>query len=84
MTKYRGAIFNEGIFGHFHVKLAEISEHYRQVRFKEVKHDKDHLHMLVTIAPTVRVWQVVGIIKQNTSRELKRKFPFLKDEYLGR
>jgi putative transposase len=83
VTKYRRAIFNEGIFEYFNVKLAEVSEHYPQVRFEEVNHDKDHMHMLVSIPPTMRVGQVVGIIKQNTSRELKTKFPFLKRVYWG-
>jgi len=82
-TKYRRAIFNEGIFEHLNVKLAEVSEHYPQVRIEKVNHDKDHMHMLVSIPPTMRVGQVVGIIKQNTSRELKIKFPFLKEVYRG-
>jgi len=29
------------------------------------------------------VGKVVGIVKQNTSRELKQKFPFLKKVYWG-
>lgn len=61
--------------------MAEISEHYPQVRIEEVNHDKDHMYILVSIPPTVRVGEVVGIVKQNTNRELKRKFPFLKEVY---
>ena len=82
-TKYRRAIFNEGIFAYFNVKLAEVTEHYPVIKFKEVNHDKDHIHLLVSIPPTMAVGKVVGIIKQNTSRELKQKFPFVKQVYYG-
>ena len=83
MTKYRRKIFNEGIFAYFNKKLAEITEHYPLIRFKEVNHDKDHIHFLVSIPPTMTVGTVIGIIKQNMARELKRKFPFLKKVYWG-
>jgi putative transposase len=48
-----------------------------------VNHDKDHIHLLVSIPPTISVGKVVGIIKQNTARNLKQKFPFLKQVYWG-
>lgn len=83
VTKYRKKIFNEGIFAYFKIKLAEITEHYPLIRFKEINHDKDHLHMLISIPPTINVGKAVGIIKQNTARELKQKFSFLKSIYWG-
>jgi putative transposase len=83
VTKYRKKLFNEGIFTYFDKKLAEITEHYPLVQFKKVNHDQDHIHMLVSIPPTMRVGQVVGLIKQNTSRGLKQKFPFIKQTYWG-
>ena len=82
-TKYRKNLFNEGVFAYFSVKLAEITEHYPAIRFKEVNHDKDHLYVLVSIPPTIAVGKVVGIIKQNTARELKQKFSFIKEAYWG-
>lgn len=78
VTKYRRKIFNEGIFAYFSLKLSEVSEHYPTVRIKEVNHDKDHLHLLISIPPTMSVGKIVGIIKQNTARELKQKFPIIK------
>ena len=83
VTKYRRAILNEGIFAYISKKLAEITEHYPMIRFKTVNHDKDHVHYLVSIPPTMTVGKVIGIVKQNTSRELKQKFPFLKKVYWG-
>ena len=72
VTKYRRAIFNEGIFAYISKKLAEITEHYPMIRFKAVNHDKDHIHYLVSIPPTMTVGKVIGIVKQNTSREMKQ------------
>ena len=83
VAKYRRKIFNDGIFAYFSKKLAEITEHYPLIRFKAVNHDKDHIHFLVSVPPTMAVGTVVGIIKQNTARDLKRKFPFLKNVYWG-
>ena len=82
-TKYRKKVFNQGIFAYFKIKLAEITEHYPLIRFKTINHDKDHLHLQISIPPTMAVGKAVGIIKQNTARRLKQKFPFLKEVYWG-
>lgn len=39
--------------------------------------------MLVSIPPKMSVGQAVRILKSNTSRDLKKKFPFLKKVYWG-
>ena len=83
VTKYRKRIFNEGVFAYFDLKLAEVTDHYPTIQFITVNHDKDHLHLLLSIPPTMSVGKVVGIIKQNTARSLKQKFPFLKEVYWG-
>jgi putative transposase len=82
-TKYRRAVFNAGIFAYLEKKLAEITEHYPLIKFGAVNHDKDHLHLMVSIPPTMSVGIVIGLIKQNTARGLKQKFPFLKQVYWG-
>lgn len=82
-TKYRRKIFNEGLFRYVRRKLLEVTEHYPQIFIKEVNHDKDHIHMLISIPPQMSVGSVVRIIKSNTSRGLKEQFPFLKKVYWG-
>jgi len=79
----RRKIFNEGIFVYMEKMLLEVKKHYPQIEYKEVNQDQDHIHMLVSIPPTMGVGKVVGIIKSNTGRELKQKFPFLKEVYWG-
>ena len=82
-TKYRREIFNEGIFSFMLERLKELVDHYPEIDIMEVNHDVDHIHMLVSIPPKLAVGRVVGIIKANTSRRLKQKFPFLKEVYWG-
>ena len=83
VTKYRKGIFNDGIFAYLSKKLAEITDHYPLIQFRVVNHDNDHIHLLVSVPPTMAVGKVVGVIKQNTSRHLKQKFPFLGQVYWG-
>jgi putative transposase len=82
-TKYRKEIFNEAVLRHIELKLLEIKKHYPLLDFEKITHDKDHVHMLISIPPKVSVGSVVRIIKTNTSRGIKEVFPFLKDLYWG-
>ena len=82
-TKYRRKIFNEGLFEYVRRKLLEICKHYPQLFIKEVNHDKDHVHFLISIPPQMSVGSVVRLVKTNTSRKLKTQFPFLKEVYWG-
>ncbi|MGH7204288.1 MAG: IS200/IS605 family transposase [Candidatus Levyibacteriota bacterium] len=55
VIEYRRAIFNEGIFAYFKMRLAEVTEHYPLIKIKEVNHDKDHIHLLVSVPPAMTV-----------------------------
>ena len=83
MTKYRKKIFNAGVYGFFKKRLIEIHEHYPQIYFIEQSHDRDNIHLLVSIPPKMSVDSVVRIIKSNTARDLKKQYPFLKKCYFG-
>ena len=83
VTKYRRKIFNEGIFAYFQSKLTEIKEHYPLIVSQTVNHEQDHVHFLLSVPPTISVGNAVKIIKSNTAKSLKQKFPFLKEVYWG-
>ena len=83
VTKYRRKIFNEGIFAYFETKLGEVMEHYPLIKIKTVNHDQDHIHFLISLPPTITIGKVVSVIKQNTAKDLKQKFLFLKQVYWG-
>ena len=82
-TKYRRKVFNAGVFAYFEDKLREIYKYYPELTCEEVNHDEDHVHLLLSIPPKMSVGSVIRIIKANTSRGLKEKFPFLKEVYWG-
>ncbi|WP_423063522.1 IS200/IS605 family transposase [Candidiatus Paracoxiella cheracis] len=82
-TKYRRKIFNEGIYAYMVENLKELTDHYPEIDVLEINQDVDHIHLLLSIPPKMSVGKVVGIIKANTSRRLKAKFPFLKEVYWG-
>ena len=83
ITKYRRPIFNKGIFAYFETKLLEIRKHYPLLSYTIVNHDEDHVHLLISIPPTMSVGNAVKIIKSNTAKALKQKFPFIKETYWG-
>ena len=82
-TKYRRKIFNDGVFAYMLERMKELGNHYPEIEILEINHDEDHVHMLVSIPPKMSVGKVIGIIKANSSKKLKEKFPFLKDVYWG-
>lgn len=82
-TKYRRKIFNDGIFAYTQDRLKQIKDYYPEIDILKINHDVDHIHILVVIPPKFSVSKVVRIIKSNTSKDLKKKFPFLKDVYWG-
>ena len=82
-TKYRYKIFNKGVFAYLEDILKRIKDYYPEIDIIEINHDKDHIHILVSIPPKLSVGKVVGIIKANTSRALRDKFDYLKKLYWG-
>ena len=82
-TKYHKKIFNEGIFQYMRQTLKELNEYYPELEILEINHDRDHIHLMMWIPPKMAIGKVVGIIKANTARHLKKRFPFLKKAYFG-
>lgn len=83
VTKYRRKILNDGVFAYMEERLKGLNEYHPEVDILEINHDKDHIHLLVSIPPKMSVGSVVRILKSNTARDLKKKFDFLKQVYWG-
>ena len=83
VTKYRRKVLKGGVGEYLKVKLQEVKEYYPDLEILEAKTDEDHVHLLVSIPPKMAVSQAVRIIKANTGRALRRKFPFLQKLYWG-
>ena len=54
-----------------------------EVEMLEANHDEDHIHLLLSIPPKMRVSDVVMRIKSTTGRLLKRKFEYMRKGYWG-
>jgi len=82
-TKYRHSVITDEIWSYLYGKLVEVTTHYPKLYIKEANHDTDHVHILISIPPQMPVGRVVGLLKTNTSRGIKEKFPVLKKSYCG-
>jgi putative transposase len=82
-TKYRRECITDELWKYLYGKLLEITTHYPTLYIHEANHDKDHIHILISIPPQMTVGAVVRVIKSNTSAHIREKFPYLKQYYWG-
>ncbi len=81
VTKFRRKILNSVIIWYLKVKIQEIRKYYPEIEWIEINWEKDHVHVLASIPPKMKVSDVIRILKCNTSKALKKKFSFLKNVY---
>jgi putative transposase len=82
-TKYRRQVINKGFGTYLSNKAYEVTKHYPKLRIKEFNYEKDHIHMLVSIPPSMSVGSFIRLYKTNSSRKVKEQFSFLKKVYWG-
>ena len=82
-TKYRRKVIKGGMAEYLKLKVREISRHHPEIAVHEVNTDKDHMHLLISIAPKMAISEAVRIIKANTARQMRDKFSFLDKVYWG-
>ena len=79
-VKYRRDVLdNEMIIDLLKTKVREISESF-SVDVFEIGCDKDHFHMIFKAKPTLEIPKYLNAIKTITSREIRRKFPEIKNK----
>lgn len=78
-TKYRRKIFNDDTFSFFKKCVEIISKRYPQI---EINHDRDHVHTLISVAPSISVGNAVRIIKTNTIRQMREWDAFLEKKHI--
>ena len=76
-TKFRRKLLKGGIGRYLCVLVKSLQRQHPEIQIIEVNTDEDHIHVLCSIAPKVSIAQAVNIMKVNTARMLKKKFPFL-------
>ena len=83
VSKYRRKIFNDGSFEYFKETLNQVRESIPEIVLLTMNHDKDHIHLHLSIPPKLRVSDVVRAIKSVSCRLLKKKFDYMKKAYWG-
>ena len=81
ITRYRRKILNKGVSAYLETKLQEVRKYYPDWEYEAIGIAEDHVHIHMVIPPKYAVSMVVETLKKNTSRELSKKFRFLKNVY---
>ena len=82
-TKYRRKILKAGIGEYLQRSILQITRFNPEIEIKEANTHLDHLHMVMSVPPKMSISSVVNMIKANTSRKMRRRFPFLNKVYWG-
>jgi len=82
-TKYRRKVLKSGVGEYLRQVVLQVRRVHPDIEMLEVNTSVDHMHLLVSIPPKYSVCQVVNIIKSNTGRKLREKFPHLDKVYWG-
>ena len=81
VTKYRRKALKAGM-GAFCVGiLKRVCKNYPDLELHEANTDEDHLHFLISIPPKWQISHAVNILKSNTARAMRVRFPFLDKLY---
>jgi putative transposase len=79
IPKYRRKLLVEGVDKYLEeVMRTYLLERYPDVVIEELSIQVDHLHTMLIIPTKYSVSKVVGDIKSNTSKELRKKFDYLR------
>ncbi|MBU1448864.1 IS200/IS605 family transposase [Patescibacteria group bacterium] len=81
VTKYRRKVLKHGMGAYLQVAMKAMTRHYPDVPLLEINTDIDHVHLLVSIPPRYSVSKIVNLLKSNSARAMRKKFPFLKTMY---
>jgi putative transposase len=83
VTKYRRAVLTAPMLAAFEAMARERAAAWGG-RLIEVNGEADHVHLLLTLPPTVALAGFVNALKTGTSRRLRRGFPEQVNRYYRR
>jgi len=82
-TKYRRKVLKKGMSEYLKKKIYQVMNFHPDIEIHEVNTDIDHMHLLITVPPKMSVSHVVGMMKANTGKAMRKKFKFLDKVYWG-
>jgi putative transposase len=81
IPKYRKKILKGEIKQYLEKGLFDVQQFHPDVEIETFSIQVDHVHVVMVIPPKYAVSAIVGQIKANTSREIRRRFPWIKKIY---
>ena len=81
VTKYRRKILKEGMGKYLMAVIKNVARKYPDIQVLEMNTDLDHIHLLAIIPPRMAVSDAVRLLKANSARAMKQRFPFLSNMY---
>jgi putative transposase len=81
IPKYRKKVIKGEVRQYVEQQLRDISKYHPDIVIEKYSLQKDHVHLVIIIPPQYSVSAIVGKIKANTSREVRKRFVWLKEEY---
>ena len=81
IPKYRKKVLKGELKEFVEKHLFDIQGYHPDVEIKNYSIQKDHIHLVIIIPPRYSVSGVVGKIKANTSRQIRKEFDWVKDIY---
>ena len=81
IPKYRKRILKGELKRFIEEHLFEIQHYHPDIEIEKYSIREDHIHLIVIIPPRYSVSGIVGKIKSNTSREVRKKFNWIRRIY---
>ena len=81
IPKYRKKILKGPLKAFVAERIHEIEEYHPDVEIERFSIQSDHVHLVIIIPPRYSVSDIVGKIKANTSREVRKHFEWVKKTY---
>ena len=81
-TKYRRKILKPYVLVELKKILYATVKKYPTLWIEAVNTDEDHVHIQIEIAPNTAVSDAVGKLKSNSSKDLRKRFKFIREIYI--
>ena len=82
IPKYRKRVLEDKIAKKLKILLYECAE-INGWKIEELNIQRDHVHILIQLKPSISVSRAVQIMKGGSSRKIRDEFPELKEFYWG-
>ena len=81
IPKYRKRVLKGDLKQFLEQRLGDVETYHPEVEIQKYSIQVDHVHLIIVIPPKYSVSAIVGKIKANTSRAIRKEFEWIKKIY---